>query len=274
MNFRKYLFLFFAFSILSCEPKEDMSIDIGELPAPPDFSMEASSENPNMIVLSITSTGFFDLVWDLPGATPNKSVLERDTVFYPLAGNYTVTLHAAKEGGSGTSSATKTITIDQDADIICDPTTALLTGDCTSKCWKLSEDPGSIQVGPTPFSAEWFNSPDIAPAQASDRWCFEFEGGKHQYMNGGVTFSACQGFVEDPNYTVPTNVTYQIIPSGTTNSEFKIVLDDGSWMGVEDSGPEYEIVSITESEMVLLSATLPCDGSPSTGWFTLTFVKE
>ena len=275
MKYSKYLFFFFlAGAFFSCQPKEDTSIDLGALPEPPEFTIEVSSENPNLIIFEITSNGFFDYVWDLPGGTPNKSVLSRDTTFYPSAGNYAITLHAAKEGGSGTSSNTKTITIDQDGQAICNPTMSSLTGECMSKGWKLSPAPSSIIVGPTPFSAEWFDSPELDPAQINDRWYFTFEGGLHEYVNGGETLSACQGFVTDVNYPIPSGVTYQVIPSGSANSEFKIILDEGSWMGVEDSGPEYEIVSIDDDEMVLLTTITPCDGSASPGWFTLTFVKE
>jgi len=241
---------------------------------PPTFELEALASNPNLIVITSTANGFFDHVWDLPGGTPNRSTLSRDTVFYPSAGNYSITLHASKEGGNGTSSTTQAITIDQDAEAVCDDITVLLTGDCTTKCWKLSEEPSSVKVGPVPFSAEWFDSPGIDPAQANDLWCFTFEGGVHEYINGGDTFSACQGFVVDQNYPVPTGVSYLIADSNSSNSELEIILDEGSWMGVEDTGPSYEIVSISEDEMVLLTPIAPCDGAPSPGWFTLTFVKE
>ncbi len=274
MKYRNLIFVFVACFIFSCEPKEDAGIDLGPLPEPPTFELEVLASNPNIIVVTSTANGFFDHVWDLPGGTPNRSTLVRDTVFYPSAGNYSITLHASKEGGNGTSSSSQSITIDQDGEAMCDPTTVLLTGDCTTKCWKLSEAPSSIKVGPVPFSAEWFDSPGLDPSQIDDRWCFTFEGGAHEYVNGGVTFSACQGFVEDPNYPIPANVSYLIAPSGSANSEFEILLDEGSWMGIEDTGPTYEIVSISEDEMVLLSPIAPCDGSPSPGWFTITFENE
>lgn len=274
MNYSKnFLFLSMLLCLFACRPEEDTSIDIGELPQAPEFEIEVLASNPNLVVYNITSDGFFDYVWDLPGGTPDKSTLSSDTVFYQRAGSYAITLHAAKEGGSGTSSNTKAITIEQDAEAMCEGLTSLLTGECMEQCWRLSPDPGSVIVGPQPFSSEWFNSPGLDPAQENDLWCFAFEGGSFTYLNGGETFSACQGFVADPNYQIPDGLTYQVLPSASSNSDLKIILADDFWMGIEDTGPEYEIISLTEEELILLTPIKPCDGTPSPGWFTLTFQK-
>jgi len=272
MNYSKsFIYLSMLVFFFACRPEEDTSIDIGSLPDAPQFDVEVLASNPNQVVFTITSNDFFDYVWDIPGGTPDKSSKATDTIFYQQAGNYAITLHAAKEGGSGTSSNTKSIVIEQDAEAMCDEITSVLTAECTEKCWKLSPSPGSVIVGPQPFSAEWYNSPGLDPAQENDRWCLAFEGGSFNYVNGGETFSACQGFIVDPDYPVPAGVSYQILPSSSSNSTLKIVLEEGSWMGVEDTGPEYEIISLTEDELILLTPIKPCDGAPSPGWFTLTF---
>lgn len=263
--------------IFSCDPYEEDNIDIGQLPEAPTFTMSVDPANANNIIITNTSVGFYDFIWDISGGfgtegVPNVSILETDTVLYPDMGVYDITLHAAKIGGSGTSFSTQSVTIDQDAAILCDEKFELLTGGCTSRCWKLKDANGSIQVGPEQLSAEWFSSTGLEPTQLDDTWCFDFSDFSWTYINNGSSFSACQGFVEDPAYPVPTGVSFTVLNSGTDFSTYKILLSAPVWMGVEDSGPEYEIVSISDTEMVLLSPIATCDGSASPGWFTLTFV--
>jgi len=269
------LFLF----VVSCEPYQEEGIDIGDLPGEPTFTLSVDPSNANKIIITNTSTGFYDFIWDVEGGfgtsgVPGVSLLQSDTILYPNMGTYDITLHAASSAGNGTSFSTQSVVITEDVMIECDDKFIMLTDNCTSKCWKLASSAGSIMVGPTELSGEWFSSPDngLAAEQEDDLWCFNFDGLAWSYENSGATFSACQGFVGDPNYPVPTGVVYNVLNSGTTFSTYKILLPDGVWMGVEDSGPEYQIVSMTDQEMVLLAPIAPCDGSPSNGWFTITFV--
>lgn len=263
------------FIAIGCTPQEDEGITLGPQPDAPAFSWQVLEDDPNRVAIHMDAVDVFDFVWALPGGTPNSSTREFDTIFYATAGQYEITLHGSSTSGNGTSSKTEIVTIAQDATIECDENLDLLTDACSSKCWRISEAPGAIVVGPSPLSSEWFSSNGIEPTQADDRWCFVFDGAVWDYQNNGSSFSACQGYVEDPNYPVPTGVSFSLLPSDTEYSEYKIVLNsDDAWMGVEDSGPVYEIVSMTEEELVLLTATKPCDGAPSNGWFTLTFKSE
>ncbi len=259
--------------LTACEPEQDESIDIGALPAAPQFTAEVLTDEPNRVAVAITSDGYFDYVWDAPEALPATSKLVVDTFFYQSAGEHVITLHAAAEGGSGTASSSQTVTILEDAMTVCDETLELLTNNCAIRCWKMSEAPGGVKVGPVPLSGEWYTSPGLDVSQINDRWCFEADGLAHTYDNGGSTFSACQGFVEVANYPIPVGVTYSVLPSSSTFADFEITLSEG-WMGVEDSGPFYEIISISETELTLLTPTKPCDGSPTNGWFTLVFEAD
>lgn len=265
----------------SCDPYEEDDINIGDLPEAPTFTASVDPTNDNKIIITNTSEGFIDFVWDITGGlglegTPDISTLNHDTIIFSTMGVYDITLHATKSGGNGTSYATKTFTIAEDAVVECDEKFSDLTGSCTTKCWKLSNVAGAISVGPVELSSEWFSSPENGhdPSQTDDTWCFGFEDLSWTYNNNGSTFSACQGFVEDAAYPVPTGISFNVLNSGTTFSDFKIVLPSGVWMGVEDSGPEYQIVEINESEMTLLAPLAPCDGSEPNGWFTIKFEAE
>jgi len=269
------LFITLTASLLfiACDLQQPASRELGPLPAPPEFSVEEVPGNPNQVVVRLLSTDFFDFIWDLPGGTPKTSKAPVDTIFYQRAGTYPISLHAAHTSGNGTAVSTQTITIAQDATLECNATLRLLTNDCSTQCWKLSPERGSIQVGPVPLSSEWYNSPGLDDAQIDDLWCFNAETGAFIYDNGGETFSVCAGYVSVPDYNIPPNAGFTFSPSASGNAEFMLTLDEGSWMGVEDSGPVYEIVSISENELVMLSPIRPCDGSASPGWFTLTFIK-
>ena len=257
-----------------CTPEEN-DFELGASPAPPTFDLEILPDDPNRVVVQNTTEDVFNLVWDAPGGTPNRSTKPVDTIFYASRGTYAISLHAAQRDGSGTSSARASVVIEQDAEIACDETISALTDECTERCWRLTGESGAIQVGPQPLSSEWFSSSGLESTQLDDLWCFAFEDAVHEYRNNGSSFSACQGYVEDPNYPVPEEVNYQIGPADTDEAELKITLTDPeAWIGVEDSGPEYEIVTLTDTELVLLSRIKPCDGADSPGWFTLHFVAQ
>ncbi len=268
------LLAFISLAFISCEPYIEDTIDLPPLPDSPEFTVVPHPDNPNKVVVSFTSDTFFDHLWSFPGGTPASSSLSVDTVFYQKAGTHEISLHASAIGGGGTSSSSQNVIIEEDAVILCDEDLTLLTDECTVKCWTLSQAPASIVVGPEPLSAEWFASSGLDGAQLDDGWCFEFEGAVLRYENNGNTFSACANYSVVEDYPIPPNMTYNIVPSNSDFSSLKIILPEDFWMGVEDSGNEYEIHSLTENEMVLLTPIAPCDGSPSNGWFTLTFVPQ
>lgn len=283
-NYNKIFFFFLLVAGLctACDPYEEDDIDIGMLPEAPTFTMSVSLEDPNVIVITNTSDGFHDFVWDISGGIglegiPGLSNLSHDSISYALMGSYDISLHAMKIGGSGTAVSTQTVTIAEDAPIECDVKFDFLTNGCTTRCWKLGSNEGAVKVGPVELSGEWFTSPagGLPTEQSDDTWCFNYADLSWSYMNNGATLSPCIGggdIIMD--YPIPSDKTFSVIPNTTSFAVNKIVLESGVWMGVEDSGPEYQVVSITNDEMVLLTTLKPCDGSPSPGWFTLTFVPE
>ena len=178
----------------------------------------------------------------------------------------------------GTAIATKSINIENDGEIDCDEQVALLTGDCSAegKCWVFSTIAGAITVGPTPGSGEWFSSTEsgLVDAQYDDSSCFFIEGLVYEYRNNGQTVNPWEGF-EAQDFTPLANQAWSFNGTGGLDGLGQISLPTGSFMGVRDSGPVYDIVSLTETELVVRSPFLNADGTtPDEGWFELYFVAE
>lgn len=259
--------------LAACEPSIDDDIIIPALPEAPSIALEVSSDDPNKIIIKDVSDGFFSRVWDLPGGTPENSVLALDTVLFRKAGTYTITLHAAKEGGGGTSSSFQTIVIEEDAVLDCSEEITFLTGGCDNlqgKCWTFSQIGGAVSVGPEPGSSEWFSSREsgLEPAQYDDSFCFNFTGSSFQYRNNGQTIDPFNGYAP-VDYDPPTDLTYFLEAGGGESGQTRIILPEGAFMGVWDSGPLYDIVVLTENELVVRSQIVGGDG-----WFDLYFVAR
>ena len=270
--FPYFLFIgLLAFS--ACDPSIEADIAIPALPAAPIMSIEASVDNPNRIIVKDLSDNSFARVWDLPGGTPNKSTLAIDTILYTKAGNYAISLHAAAEGGGGTAFASENISIEADAIVDCSEEIVFLTGGCDlplGKCWTFSQVAGAVSVGPEPGSTEWFTSlaSGLEPAQYDDSFCFTFDGSGFQYLNNGQTIDPFNGYAP-VDFDPPTDLTYFLAPNAGGNGETRIVLPEGAFMGVMDSGPLYDIILLTEDELVVRSQILNADG-----WFDLYFVAR
>ncbi len=256
----------------ACTPFTEEDIDLGPLPGPPSFSMEYVQGDSNLVVIKDLSQGAFSRLWSCPGGVPDRSQKSQDTIFFRKAGTYTITLFAASAGGSGTSQVSKQIVIANDAVTACSDLIVLLAGGCeeaSSKCWTLTRAAGAVTVGPTPGSGELFSSqPDgLQPEQYDYRFCFRFDANRFQYLNNGLTIDPWNAYQAVP-YSTPTDHTWTIIPGGGENGETRILLTEGSFMGVWDAGNTYDIVTLTATELVVRSPFL--NGG---GWFELYFTS-
>lgn len=273
-SMKKYIpsLVFFSLFLATCSPVQDPDISLPPLPGPPQISVEPVSGDPNRVIVRDLSTGFFSRTWDFPGGAPAKSTLAVDTVFYAKKGNYTITLYAAVEGGGGTSQSAQTVAIAEDATVACDPQTGLLTGDCgpAGKCWTFTTAAGAVRVGPVPGDWQWYTSPvnGLQGAQYDDSFCFYIDGARFVYDNKGTTVDPWNGYAV-VNYTPPNDYTWFISKGTGTNGADQIVLPDGAFLGVWDSGPVYDILSLTADQLVVQSKIVNTDG-----WFQLTFVKR
>lgn len=274
---RILVFIIAILFIWACEPQKADDIDIGPLPEQPQLSLSFDENDPNRVIVEDNSTGFFNRLWVADGASPLTSTKQRDTFFYAKAGNYTITLHAAKIGGSGTSSTSQTITIDNDATVVCGPQIALLTGDCGSsgKCWKFSTVMGAITVGPTYGSGEWYRSPanGLVPEQMASSWCFHFEDASFEFINNGVTISPWDGYSAIPHD--PTPGPWQLSIGTGMNGVDQILLTPGQFMGTWDSNNVLDIVLLTEDQLVVRARIVDQQGVPAAeGWFEFYFVAD
>lgn len=266
--------LFAAILLLSaCDPSIDDDIAIPALPEAPTISIEVSPDDPNKIIIKDLSDNFFSRVWDLPGGTPETSTLQVDTILYQKKGAYEITLHASKVGGGGTSIAKETISFELDAVLDCSEEITFLTGGCENpvgKCWTFSRAAGAVSVGPDPGSTEWFSSlaDGLTAEQYDDSFCFTFEGSSFQYDNNGQTIDPFNGYAAI-DFTPPTDLKYFLQANGGANGETRIILPEGAFMGVMDSGPLYDIILLTEDELVVRSQILGTEG-----WFDLYFVAR
>lgn len=273
--FYKYTFftLFAILFLIACEPSIDPEIEVPTATTLPEFSFEFAADNPNAVVFTDNSTGFFDRLWEFPGGTPNSASFRSDTVFFGTAGSYEVTLYASANDGSGVASTTRIVNIDADAEVTCDPTVSLLTGDCgeSGKCWIFSRVGGAISVGPVPGSGEWYSSPadGLVEDQYDDRFCFFFDGATFEYLNNGLTINPFNGYVAEP-FELPPNQTWTLTPGGGEEGGDLLTVPEGAFLGVRDTEPEYEIVTLTEEELVVRSRILDADE----GWFELYFVAQ
>jgi hypothetical protein len=270
----KYLSIFSLLAVLlfSCNPYEDSDVILPDPPAKPDFSIEVLQSDPNRVVVTDLSSGNFSRLWDFPGGVPATSKKQIDTVFFQNMGDYAITLHVSAENGGGTAQNTKSVNIAADAAPDCDPQIALLTGDCETpgKCWTFIHEAGAIKVGPTPGSSEWFTSQanGLQAEQYDDSFCFYFDGAHFEYDNNGQTIDPWNGYVPVA-YTPPSDYTWLISEGTGANGEDQIILPNGAFLGVWDSGPVYDIVEVTETTLIVRSLI-----SGGAGWFELTFEKR
>lgn len=277
---RTYINIFIAISAIAisgCAPERDDDIHLGPSPEAPQFSAEFVQGDSNRVVIHDLSTGNFQRYWDVPGASPKSSTKELDTIQYGKAGEYTITLFVSKADGNGTSFATKKVTILQDAPLSCSPKLALLTGDCgpSGKCWTFSHLPGAVKVGPTYDDYSWYTSPadGLQGAQYDDGFCFTFENVVFQNKNNGTSVDPWDGYKVKP-YD-PGVADFVFLEGTGISGRDQLLIPDDQFMGVWDSDNLLDIVSLTETELIVRARQRDPNGVPlAQGWFELVFMPQ
>lgn len=252
--------------LCGCEPYEVDDIDLGPAPTG-SFTYEILPNNPNLVRFVSQTDNAFLIGWDFGnGVSSNQAV---DTANFLFAGEYVVTMTAAGRGGS--ASSMQTIVIAQDDANACSNETLLsLVGGCTteaSKGWTFSFDSGAISVGPEPGSSEWFISAagGLVPEQYDDTFVFKIDENTFEYENNVLTVNPWEGY-EAQEYIPPTDAVWDLSFGTGMDGKDQIILTEGSFMGVRDSGPIYDIVEMTDESLVLSSPIIE-----DVGFFTLHF---
>ncbi len=264
-----HLLLIPVLLLAACQPWVEPDVELGAAPVAK-FSFQELPGDPNRIIFTDETEGAFTRNWSFgSGRFSNQ---QKDTVYFGNAGDYLVTLTVASRGGS--AFAENTVTIAQaDPNACSDSTLIFLAGGCTpgdSVAWIFSQVSGAISVGPVQLATEWYTSPlsGLVVDQYDDSWVFYAEENRFQYYNNGLTVDPNQGFTPVP-YDPPANQTWSLSLGTGFNGADQIILPAGSFIGTLDSGPVYDIISITKDEMVIIGPFL--NGG---GWFTFYLVRK
>jgi PKD repeat protein len=265
MRYLLYFSLLGLLALAACEPYQVDDVALGDAPT---AAFSYTFLDSNQVVVSDESTGGFVRLWDF--GNEKNSTQAVDTVLYLSQGTFTIRLTVSGQGGNASSE--QSVNILRDAPTVCDEISELLTNGCgeaDSAAWVFTQEAGAVGIGPTELSVEFFSSGagTLQPEQYDDQWVFSFVGSRHQYYNNGETIDPAQGF-EPVAFTPPTDIVYTLSPGTGYQGTTQIILPEGSFIGVKNSGPVYDIIEISEDRMVLLSQQT--DG---TGWFTQVFVR-
>ena len=276
----KYLFILLVistFAIPGCAPERDDEFSLPPTPEDPLFSVEMVQGDSNRFVIRDLSEGSFQRFWNLPGGTPKTSMKAVDTVLYAKKGEYEITLYVSKSNGSGTPSASTKVNIVKDAPQSCNPKLALLTGDCGpgGKCWTFVHTPGAVKVGPTYDDYSWYQSPadGLQAAQYDDGFCFTFENLVYQNKNNGASVDPWDGYKVIPYDHGIADFTF-LEGTGISGRD-QLLIPEEQFMGVWDSDNLLDIVSLTETELIVRARQRDPNGVPlAQGWFELVFMAQ
>lgn len=122
----------------------DDTISIGDPPPAPEFSVNQSDQN--KVIFKVTKAQGFMINWDFGNGKLSQD--STDTIYYPFADTYTVTLTASNKGGSTTTSRPLVIAT-TDPKICENIYYTYLTGGCgiASKTWKIPEADSALANG-------------------------------------------------------------------------------------------------------------------------------
>ncbi len=268
---RKHLIYIFLIGILlaACEPTEIDKIDLGEAPVTDqlDFTIEPGDDDFHFVVTNKSSvTGIAN--WDLGNGS--KATAQQITVYYPLAGEYTITLSLYTSGGS--ASISKQLEQEKtDFSIFDDPKFTFISGgadDLDGKTWVVdSTSKAHYGVGePGGTGTEYWTANPLdktGTGAYDDELTFLLKDFVLNYENHGNSF--VKSFQKDnSHYSNPVDV----------GGDFKVDYNPkpGTWFiqnvdGVDyltmngptplfptfDTGGDrmYEIVELSENKMVL-----------------------
>ena len=142
--------------------------------------------------------------------------------------------------------------------------------DIDGKRWTFSLDAGAITVGSAPGASDFYTSPaaGLVADQYDDFYDFIYEDSQFDYINNGLTVFPEAGYEALP-YTPDPDATWTFsIGTGVGGQDQFLLSPSTEFMGTKDSGPNYDIVSVTDTELVVWTEI-----RGGGGWFEFHFVK-
>lgn len=278
--YNKLAGLFALLILFSCDPLLEENPEAG-LILPPDASEMEFSITPgdddyhfNVALVSPSLTGIYNVTFDLG----NGSVIKEESIsaYYPLPGDYNITMTVTTNGGSAKINKSHSTT-ETDYSIFTDEKFVALTGgidDADGKTWVVdAETQGHFGVGSTGSDGlEWWSATPFTKDQAGaydDELTFNLNGFALNYDNKGVSYVK-EYMKNDPElagiYLNPRqvqddwDVDYDTPVSGTwliTERDGKTYLSMSSdkrifpGLDVGALNNEYEIVNISENYIEL-----------------------
>lgn len=264
----------------SCAPYIDENPEAG-LVLPPDasemdFSVTAGNDDYhfNLQLVSPNLSGIYNVTFDLGNGSVVKK--EKLSAYYPLPGEYKITMTITTNGGSTSISKSHTTT-ETDFSIFTDEKFIALTGginNANGKTWVVdAESQGHFGVGSTNSDGlEWWSAAPFAKEGTGaydDELTFKLEGFAVTYENHGVSYVKSY-MKDDPNlsklylnsrlnkddwdvdYVTPVNGTW-FISERDGKSYLSVSSTKRIFPGLDVGAlnNEYEIVSITENYLEL-----------------------
>ncbi len=255
MNKKHFIYIFLiGIFIASCEPEVIEKKELGKAPDSTQLSFTIEQgEDAFHYVITNTSSINGIANWDFGNGS--KATGDSATVYYPLAGTYTVTLSLYTETGSASVSKELEQT-ETDFSIFDDPKFTNISGgadDLDGKTWVIdSLSKGHYGVGPADgVGTEWWSADPLAKSGAhsyDDELTFLLTDFVVKYENNGKSF--VKDFrVDDSNYSNPV--------AGPGGDDFVVdyTPKDGTWM----------IQTIDEVDYLSLNGSTPLFPTFDTG---------
>ena len=161
----------------ACEPQQDDAITLPAVPTNVSFTVTEVTTETNVFTFKNTTPATFLYQWDFGNG--ETAVGEEVQAYFPLKGDYNVTLKAFNDGGFG--AGVQTVSVAEDDDQPCAPGSLVefLTG-CDEQGWTLLQDAGAYWVGPADASMTWWENAldDVTTRYCAfdDEWIFKTTG--------------------------------------------------------------------------------------------------
>jgi len=265
--------------LFACEPYQDTKPELGIVQPPAESEMDFSitpGEDDYRYNIELTSpqlSGIHEVSFTLGNGS---SISEKSGVaYYPVPGEYTITMTIKTNAGSTTISKTHTTTA-TDYSLFDDPMIIALSGgvdDLDGNTWVLdSLAPGHLGVGPAGSEGlEWWSAAPLAKQAVDvlydDRMTFKLVGFEFIYENHGESYVKDYRS-SDPAYSNPeerdTDYKVEFNPA---EASWALAEEDGKWMltlspttapvfpifDVGAVGNKYEVLTLEENKLELVA---------------------